>query len=53
VQALGVGATLDYTGDVTFIILMLIKVTIGLRVSDDVEVEGLDTAEHDERAYIL
>jgi Amt family ammonium transporter len=53
VQALGVGATLVYTGVVTFIILMLIKVTIGLRVSDDVEVEGLDTAEHDERAYIL
>jgi len=53
VQALGVGATLVYTGVVTFIILMLIKLTIGLRVSDDVEVEGLDTAEHDERAYIL
>jgi len=53
VQALGIGATIIYTGVVTFIILMLIKMTIGLRVSEDVEQEGLDTAEHDERAYIL
>ncbi len=53
VQALGVGATLIYTGVVTFILLMILKLTIGLRVSEDVEVEGLDTGEHDERAYIL
>ncbi len=53
VQALGVGATMAYTGIATFIILTILKVTIGLRVSEDVEVEGLDTAEHDERAYIL
>ncbi len=53
VQALGVGATMLYTGIMTFIILMILKVTIGIRVSEDVEVEGLDTAEHDERAYIL
>ena len=53
VQALGVGATLIYTGVVTFIILMLLKLTIGLRVSEEVETEGLDTSEHDERAYIL
>ena len=53
VQALGVGATILYTGTVTFIILMILKMTIGLRVSEDVEEEGLDTAEHDERAYIL
>jgi Amt family ammonium transporter len=53
VQALGIGATILYTGVVTFIILMLLKMTIGLRVSEDVEQEGLDTAEHDERAYIL
>jgi len=53
VQATGVGATIVYTGVVTFIILMILKMTIGLRVSEDVEEEGLDTAEHDERAYIL
>lgn len=53
VQATGIGATILYTGVVTFVILMILKMTIGLRVSEDVEVEGLDTAEHDERAYIL
>ncbi len=53
VQAMGVGATILYTGVVTFIILIILKVTIGLRVAEEAEVEGLDTAEHDERAYIL
>jgi Amt family ammonium transporter len=53
VQATGIGATMLYTGVVTFIILLVLKVTIGLRVTEEAEVEGLDTAEHDERAYIL
>jgi len=42
-----------YTAAITFIILKLVNSLVGLRVSDEVEVEGLDTAEHDERAYIL
>ena len=53
VQATGIGATILYTGVMTFIILIILKVTIGLRVAEEAEVEGLDTAEHDERAYIL
>ncbi len=53
VQATGIGATILYTGVMTLIILTLLKFTIGIRVSEEVEVEGLDTAEHDERAYIL
>ncbi len=53
VQATGIGATILYTGVVTFIILIILKVTIGLRVTEEAEIEGLDTAEHDERAYIL
>ncbi len=53
VQAMGVGATILYTSIMTLIILFVIKMAIGLRVSEEVEVEGLDTAEHDERAYIL
>ena len=53
VQAIGVGATILYTSVMTLIILFAIKIAIGLRVSEDVEVEGLDTGEHDERAYIL
>jgi Amt family ammonium transporter len=53
VQAMGVGATVVYTGVVTFIILIVLKMTIGIRVTEEVEIEGLDTAEHNERAYIL
>jgi len=53
VQAMGIGATMLYTGVVTFIILIILKVTIGIRVTEEVEEEGLDTAEHGERAYIL
>jgi len=53
VQAMGIGATMIYTASVTTVILLILKFTIGIRVSEDVEIEGLDTAEHDERAYIL
>ncbi|MCK5813960.1 MAG: ammonium transporter [Cocleimonas sp.] len=53
VQAMGVGATIIYTSVMTLIILFAIKIAIGLRVSEEIEVEGLDTGEHDERAYIL
>ncbi len=53
VQAIGIGATILYTSVMTLIILFVIKIAIGLRVSEEAEVEGLDTAEHDERAYIL
>ncbi len=53
VQATGVLATIVYTGVMTAVILFVVKVVMGLRVSEEAEVEGLDTAEHDERAYIL
>jgi len=53
VQALGVIATLIYTGVVTAVILLLLKFTIGLRVSEEEETEGLDLSQHDERAYNL
>jgi ammonium transporter, Amt family len=43
-----VGATFLYCGAVTFVILLAIKYTIGLRVSEDVEVEGLDINLHGE-----
>jgi ammonium transporter, Amt family len=35
----------------TYIILSVVKVIIGLRVSDDEERMGLDLSQHDERAY--
>jgi Amt family ammonium transporter len=43
-----VGATFLYSGVVTFIILAVLKYTIGIRVSEEVEVEGLDINLHGE-----
>ena len=42
-----------WAGVATLIVGMLVKVTIGLRVDEEVEVEGLDLAEHGEAAYDL
>ena len=53
IQFIGVIATLSYTGAVSFIILKALDATIGLRVSEDQETEGLDLSQHDERGYIL
>jgi len=52
-QAIGVGATIAYCAVVSFILLKLIDAVIGLRVTEDQEQEGLDLAQHDERAYNL
>jgi len=43
-----VAATFIYSGVVTFIILAVLKYTIGIRVSEEVEVEGLDINLHGE-----
>jgi Amt family ammonium transporter len=43
-----VAATFLYCAVVTFLILLVIKYTIGLRVSEEVEVEGLDINLHGE-----
>jgi Amt family ammonium transporter len=43
-----VGATFLYCAVVTFIILAVLKYTIGIRVSEEVEVEGLDINLHGE-----
>jgi Amt family ammonium transporter len=40
-----------YCAIATFVILMAIKYTIGLRVSKDEEVEGLDLTQHGERIH--
>ncbi len=53
VQLIGVVSTFIYTAVVTAIILFVLKVTIGLRVTEEQEVEGLDLSQHDERAYNL
>jgi len=48
-QLLGVGVTVAYTAVATFIILKIIDVVIGLRVTEEQEREGLDIALHGER----
>ncbi|MBV9287900.1 MAG: ammonium transporter [Hyphomicrobiales bacterium] len=47
-QCVGVAAVVAYDAIVTLIILAAIKATIGLRVSDEVERDGLDYALHGE-----
>jgi len=53
VQFTGVMATVIYTGIMSFIILKVVDITIGLRVTEDDETEGLDIVLHDERGYNL
>jgi ammonium transporter, Amt family len=50
-QIKGAGFTLIYTGILTFVILKIVDVIIGLRVTEDEESEGLDLSLHDERGY--
>ncbi len=53
IQFVSVLATLIYGAIMSLIILLLVKATIGLRVTEEQETEGLDLALHDERGYIL
>ena len=52
-QLTGVVATILWCGIVSFIVLLALDRTIGLRVSSDDETEGLDLAQHNERGYNL
>ncbi|WP_038511186.1 ammonium transporter [Granulibacter bethesdensis] len=49
IQAKAVGITLVWSGVMTFILLKIIDVVIGLRVTQEEEVEGLDVTLHGER----
>ncbi|MEN6587272.1 MAG: ammonium transporter [Sulfuricella sp.] len=48
IQLIGVGATMAYTAVASFIILKVIDMVIGLRVSEEEEREGLDVSLHGE-----
>ncbi|MFG2823671.1 ammonium transporter [Kitasatospora sp. NPDC048365] len=50
-QALGVVVVLVYSFVLSWLLGMAIQKTIGFRVSEDVEVAGIDQAEHAESAY--
>jgi Amt family ammonium transporter len=50
-QALAVLVTIAWAFALTWVVAQVVQRTIGLRVSEAVEVEGLDTAIHAESAY--
>jgi ammonium transporter, Amt family len=52
-QITGILVTAAWCGIVTFILLKLIDVTLGLRVTVEQETEGLDTVLHNETGYNL
>jgi len=51
VQAKAVGVTIVWSGIVSFISYKIVDMTIGLRVSEEDEREGLDITSHSETAY--
>ncbi|MEA3301364.1 MAG: ammonium transporter [Pseudomonadota bacterium] len=51
VQAIGVVATLVYTAVVTWVLLKVLGLLMGLRVDGEQETVGLDLSLHDERGY--
>ncbi len=51
VQIIGVAGAFAYVFVVSFIVLYLLKVTIGLRVTAEQEVSGLDISEHGAYGY--
>jgi Amt family ammonium transporter len=51
IQAKAVGITIIWSGVVAFVSYKLVDLTIGLRVAEEDEREGLDTASHGEAAY--
>ncbi len=53
VQLAGVVATLVWSGGLSYVLLKVIDVAIGLRVNSEQETEGLDLVMHEERGYII
>ncbi len=51
VQLLGVASVALWCAALTYVILRVLQATLGLRVSEDQEREGLDLSQHGERAY--
>ena len=52
-QFIAVAATLVYSGVMTFVLFMIIKAVVGIRVDVEQEVTGLDESQHGEKAYNL
>ena len=52
-QAVGIAVVAPYSFIMTFAILKALDLTIGIRVSEEDEIAGLDVSQHGERAYIF
>jgi Amt family ammonium transporter len=50
-QALGVGVTIAWSATATFLILMVCKLTTGLKLSDEQQTEGMDYVLHGETLH--
>lgn len=53
VQLLGVAAVCAWSAIASLVLVLICKVTVGLRVDDDDLEEGLDMSAHGERAYTI
>ena len=51
VQFKSVAITVIWTAIASFVILKIVSMAVGLRVDEQVEIEGLDLSEHGERGY--
>lgn len=51
IQLTGLGVTIAWSALATMLLFFLVKKTIGVRVTQEKEFEGLDRAEHGENAY--
>lgn len=53
IQALSAAVVIIYSAGLTFVLLKILDMAMGLRVSDEEEVIGLDITQHEESAYTL
>ncbi len=51
IQLTGIVVAVAWTAVVTFVILKVVNAVVGLRVSSDVETQGLDITQHEETGY--
>jgi ammonium transporter, Amt family len=50
-QVVAIGATLLFSGVGSFLLLKLVDATVGLRVTEEDEISGLDLSQHSEAGY--
>ncbi len=53
IQLIGITATVSWSAFISYLLFKLLDSTVGLRISDEDEVTGLDVALHDQKGYNL